>query len=235
MKRATMLCTIAAASAAIGSGPGLAHPSPPVGKSAVQLRLGGFLPAGGGELWETNEEVFTLEASDLDGVMLGMSFVHSMSNRLEAGLNIDFYSEQARSEYRDFVDQDGFPIVHDTELSTVPLTVDLRFLPWGRAVRPVFYIGGGAGVSYWGYEEVGDFIDFALDPPEVFTDGFEDSDAALEVHALAGLELPLARTVNLILEGRVSSADDEPTGDLGGLGRIELGGVSFHAAAAFRF
>ena len=59
--------------------------------NAFQLRLGGFLPAGGGDLWDENEEVFTLDISDFDDFVFGLSYVHPVNNRLELGLNIDFY------------------------------------------------------------------------------------------------------------------------------------------------
>lgn len=216
-----------------------------VGEAALQFRIGGFHPSGGGELWDTNEEVFTLDHSDFNDLVFGLTYVHSINNHLEVGFNADFYEAREISAYRGFVDEDGFPILHDTELRTVPLTLDLRFLPGGRyrirgarghrVMQPAFYIGAGLGVDYWEYEEVGDFLDFTFDPPEIFLDRFKDTGTAFEAHVLAGLELPLGDRTNLLLEGRYSSADDEPSGDFAGLGRLELGGASAYAGLSFRF
>ena len=89
----------------------------PVANDAFQLRFGGFFPAGGGEVWDDNEEVFGLRASDFDGFFWGFGFEHGLSNNLEVSFNIDFYSETVRSSYLDYVDQSGRPILHDTRLS----------------------------------------------------------------------------------------------------------------------
>ena len=209
------------------------------GESAFQIRVGGFFPEGGGEFWQESESVFTLDASDFDGSTLGLSFVSSINNNLEVGINADFFEEEVTSFYRGETE----PIGHDTRLSTVPLTVDLRFIPGGRfrqrsagpVRKPVFYVGVGAGVNFWEYEEIGDFIDFSVEPNEVFFDRFREDGEALQVHVMAGLELPLSPGFNLTLEGRRSWADDNLAGDFAGLGDIELGGTSVFIGGSFRW
>ncbi len=221
-----------------------AHGPPVPTTEALQFRLGGFLPEGGGELWEENEDVFTLDVSDFDGFVLGFGYVHSVHNHLEVGINVDFYDESVHSEYRDFVDEFGFPIFHETRLELIPVTADVRFLPFGRhrigaagrqMLKPAFYVGGGVGATFWQYEEFGDFLDFSEDPVVVVFGEFLDSGTAFEVHGLAGIELPLGRMTNLLFEGRVSSATDELSEDFAGLGDIELGGTSIYAGVSFRF
>ena len=215
-----------------------------VARHAFQLRFGGFFLDGGGELWESNEETFTLDSSDFDGFIFGMTYTGAFNNHLEYGLNVDFYSEDAISAYRGVVDEDLFPIYHDTNLDMLPVSFDLRFLPAGRyrqrpqgreVIRPVFYLGAGAGLNFWEYEEVGDFVDFSLDPPEVFYDRFVDDGQALEAHVLAGVELPTSPHFNFVLEGRYSWAEDDLGGGFAGLGDLDLGGAALYAGAAFRF
>jgi hypothetical protein len=120
----------------------------------------------------------------------------------------------------------------------------VRFIPAGRfrgssrrgAVRkPVFYVGAGAGINFWEYEEIGDFIDFTVDPNEIFFDRFIEDGEALQVHVLAGLEIPVSPGFNLLLEGRHSWADDDLSGDFAGLGDIELGGTSVFIGGSFRW
>jgi len=207
--------------------------------SAFQIRLGGFFPEGGGEFWDETESVFTLDHDDFDGASLGLSFVSTINNHLEVGLNADFFEEEAVSFYRGEVT----PVGHETTLSTVPVTLDLRFLPGGRfrgtprgAVRkPVFYVGAGVGINFWEYEEIGDFIDFSVDPNEIFFDRFREDGEALQVHVMAGVELPLSPGFNLLIEGRRSWADDNMSGDFAGLGDIELGGSSGFIGGSFRW
>jgi hypothetical protein len=206
--------------------------------------MGGLFPQGEGEVWSETEEVFTLDASDFDDYVVGFSFVVSLHNRLEVGVNLDFYEEGLAAEYRDFTDQDGFPIVHETDFALVPLTADARFFPAGRyrmrpggrrVQRPAFYVGGGLGVTFWEYEEFGEFLDFTFDPPEIFGAHFVDDGAAFEVHALAGVELPVGRRTALLFEGRHAWAEETLGGDFAGLGELDLGGTSVYGGISFRF
>jgi hypothetical protein len=216
------------------------------GRSAnsFQFRIGGFLPDGGGDLWEDNAEVFTLSASDFDDVTVGFSFVRPFSNNFEVGLNVDLYDGTVLSRYADYFDEFDFPIYHDTTLEMVPLTVDVRFLPFGRyrmrhggrqVLKPVLYVGAGAGVNLWAYEEIGDFIDFSVPELPIFPGRFEDSGAAFETHVLAGVELPLSPSFNLLLEGRYSWSEDTLGEDFSGFGDIDLGGVWINVGGSFRF
>lgn len=215
---------------------------------AAQLRVGAFFPRGGGELWDSNEEVFTLDVSDFNDWSLGFSYVHGLNNHAEVGLNVDFYEGGTVSEYRG-IDHPGSPVVHDTRLRLLPFTVDLRLLPAGRyrlggkqgrqAFRkPAIYVGAGLGANYWEYEELGEFLDCRPDcseDSEIFFDRFVESGLAFEAHVLGGLELPMTPFTNLLFEGRYSFSDDEPEGDFAGLGQLHLGGASAYAGLSFRF
>jgi hypothetical protein len=219
------------------AGPGAAD-------SGFQLRFGGFFPEGGGDLWDENEFVFTQDVSDFDDFVLGFSYVTGMGNYMEVGFNADFYDGEDFSSYRDYVDSEGFPIYHDTELELVPLTLDVRFLPGGRyrvrpqgrqVLKPVLYFGGGLGVTLWEYREIGDFIDFDDPMQSIFYGDFQDSGTAFETHVLAGIELPAGRGFNILFEGRYAWVDDELGDDFAGLGKIELGGYSFFGGFGWRF
>lgn len=217
---------------------------------AFQFRLGGMFPAGESELWEGNEELFTLDVSDFDGAVVGLTYLNSVNNSLEMGLNVDFFGETVRSQYQlnctpDLTcqDENGLPILHDTDFSIVPLTFDVRVIPGGRyrirgsrhVLKPVFYVGAGLGMSLWEYEEVGEFIDFFADPAEIVPGRFKDSGAAFEFHVLAGVELPVGVRSNLLLEARRGWADDDLGDDFAGLGEIDLGGTSIYGGVSVRF
>lgn len=212
------------------------------GDMAFQFRIGGYFPRGDSDFWLDTEQTFTLDHSDFNEAIVGISFVGSFGNHLEAAFNADFYDATVVSAVRGFVDEDGFPIFHDSTLRLTPLTVDVRFLPAGRyrvrsggryVKQPVFYIGGGGGLALWEYEEVGDFVDFSDD--SIFFDRFKDDGVAFEAHALAGVELPLGRTWSLLFEGRYSWVDDNLGRDFAGLGEIDLGGLSTYLGGSWRF
>lgn len=211
---------------------------------AMQFRFGRFFPEGGGEFWDESQDVFTLKISDFDEFMWGSSYVRSLSNHFEVGLNIDVYQETVGSSYKDFVDSNLRPILHDSELEMIPLTVDVRFLPAGRyrmrgsgkrVLKPAFYIGAGIGVNFWDYEERGDFLDFTFDPPEIFFDVFRDDGEAFQAHALIGLDLPVSPRFNWQFQGRYTWADDDLGGAFSGLGKIELGGAAAFVGGSVRF
>jgi len=225
--------------------PGVSQAQSGGGDRAVQIRLGGFFPEGGGPLWGDVEDRFTLDADDFNDGMLGFTFLTGWSNHWEIGANVDFYSETILSEERDFVDLSGLPIFHDTQLEMVPASVDVRYLPWGRyrsrprgvrVLKPAFYVGAGLGFNIWEYEEFGDFVD-DTDPldPFLFFDHLTEEGVAFQAHVLAGIELPLGPRFNLLFEGRRTWADDELEDELGALDRIELGGTSVFVGGAFRF
>ena len=242
MRRA-LISVIATALLAVG--PAAAGPPGPHGQSAFQLRLGVFMPAADSGFWDETQDTFTLDESDFNDFVFGMSFVHSLSNTVELGFNADFFSESADSSYRDF-DEGGFPISHDTELSLYPLTFDVRFLPGGRyrmrpggrqVLKPTFYVGAGLGLNFWEYDEDGDFIDFSDPDLPIFFGHFSDDGTAFELHVLAGAEIPLGYVTNLLIEGRYSESEDELGGDFAGLDEdeIDLGGTAIYAGLAFHF
>jgi len=251
MKRAILAASLLLLISAL---PATAHPGhrrppagpPPASESGLQIRLGNFNFEGDSDFWDATEDVFTLDASELDDFVLGFTYVHSISNQLELGVNMDFFEETERSEYRDFVDSAGFAILHDTELAMAPMTVDVRFIPGGRyrirpggrhIPKPIFYFGVGAGLNFWEYEEFGDFLDFSFDPPEIFFDHFSDDGVAFEAHALAGVEIPVGRWSYILFEGRHSRSDDDLGGDFSGLPEtdLDLSGTSIYAGFSYRF
>lgn len=212
----------------------------------VQLRVGGFFPEGDSDFQRENENTFTLDDGDFRDATVGVTFLSGVTNHLEVGFNLDYYDATAVSGYRDFVDADGFSILHDSTLRSLPLSVDVRLIPAGRygvrgshgqrhVRRPVFYLGGGVGLNLFEYEEIGDFIDFDDPTLPVVFDRFLDDGVAFQTHALAGIELPVSPTLNVLFEGRYTWADKELGGDFDGFGDIDLGGPSISAGVSWRF
>lgn len=219
--------------------------APPTQDSEFQFRLGEFFPGGGGSFWDANEAAFTLDHSDFNGVIGGVGYVGAINNYVEFGVGIDWYGESVRAADRNFTDQNGFAILHDTRLSLTPVTADIRFLPTGRfkergpggghLVRhPVFYLGAGIGANYWRYEEEGDFVASDL---SIVYDRLTASGFAFEKHVLLGMEFPVSPRWNIYLEGRQSWCDTTPGGvfDVVNPGRLDLGGTIAVVGGSWRF
>jgi opacity protein-like surface antigen len=240
MKRTLSIVALAAGILAMGS-----VQAAPGTDSAFNFRMGGFFPSGGGDFWEANEAAFTLDHSDFDGFTAGASYVAGLNNYVEFGLGADFYYEAVRSADRNFEDQFGNPILHDTRLSMIPMYVDLKLLPAGRykrtgaggqrfVRRPVPYIGGGIGMNYWEYEEEGDFVASDL---SIVYDRLKTSDLAFEQHVMAGIEFPVSPQWYITLEARHSWAEDTPGGPFSTInpGELDLGGTSVFVGGSIRF
>ncbi len=186
--------------------------------SAFQFRVGGFFPAGGGQLWNADEQIFTLDHSDFNDGVLGFSYIHGVNNNFEVGFNVDFYDSTVGSIDRGFPAAGDLHPSHDTNLQLTPVTVDFRFLPAGRysyrgkgkyrVHHPVPYLGAGFGMNFWRYEEEGYFIFLNTDTGlyESQFDHTKDDGTAFEAHVLAGLELPMGPTWSMVFEGRYSWA-----------------------------
>jgi outer membrane protein W len=222
-----------------------ASAAPPGQDGAFNFRSGFFFPAGSGDFWKANEAAFTLDKSDFNGLTGGVGYTASITNYFEFDANADFYAASQRSADRQFTDQFGNPILHDTRLSIFPVTVGFRVLPAGRYTRrgaegkhyvrrPVPYFGAGIGIAYWQYEEEGDFV--ASDLSIVYT-RLKSSGLEFEKHANVGIEFPVAPDWNITFEIRRSWAEATPGASFATVnpGTLDLGGVSLFLGASWRF
>jgi len=219
--------------------------APPGDGGGFNFRAGGYFPSGDSDFWDANEAAFTLDKSDFNGLMGGVGYTASITNYFEFDVNADFYAASARSADRQFTDQFGNPILHDTRLSIVPVTVGFRVLPAGRYARrgpegkhyvrrPVPYFGGGIGMAYWQYEEEGDFVASDL---SIVYDRLKDSGLEFEKHANIGIEFPVAPEWNITFEIRRSWVDATPGGEFATVnpGKLDLGGAAVFLGASMRF
>ena len=242
MRRLISAATIAAAvflAAAAAAAP------PPGRDGAFNFRFGGFFPTGSDDFWTTNEAAFTLDHSDFNGLIGGVGYNAAITNYFEFDANADFYTSTVRSADRYYVDQDGYSILHDSRLTSFPFSAGFRVLPAGRYARrgaegnhyvrrPAFYLGGGIGMSYWQYEEEGDFVASDL---SIVYDRFVATGLAFHAYAMIGIEFPVAPEWNITFEVRQSWADANPGGAFTYInpGSLDLGGTSVFLGGSLRF
>ena len=69
----------------------------------------------------------TLSKSDFDGLTIAFDFTWQVTPWVDAVLGLEVSSSITSSEFRDFVDESGAPIVQDTTLTQLPLTLSVRF------------------------------------------------------------------------------------------------------------
>lgn len=201
----------------------------------LRFRIGVFEPRGDSEYWDDKRFDFTANPSDFEDAILGVDFIRHVGDHWSVIGSLTGYESTVGSVYRDFVDARGRDIGQDTSLESTNLSLGLlfNFNRRGGVFRP--YLGLGLESAFWRLEERGDFIDFADDDLPIFSDTFVDDGAGFGHYFQAGLDVRMADTVSLFVDGRWSRIDDELGGDFGGLGNLDLGGSTATVGISWRF
>ncbi|MEM7052149.1 MAG: outer membrane beta-barrel protein [Acidobacteriota bacterium] len=203
--------------------------------NSFRVRAGLFTPDGESAYWQDNESFFASSADDFEDVVIGADFRWHLGPRSALQLSVDVYSGEEDLAYADFVDFFGDPIVHTTTLDVASVTAAYVVDLTSRSSPVIPYVGVGGGVYDWTLEESGDFIDFNLVEPEVFTDTFQASDTTLGWYFLAGVEVPISAQMSVFAEGRWQDVDEELGDDFDGLGSLDLSGRNLYGGFAWSF
>jgi opacity protein-like surface antigen len=144
-----------------------------------------------------------------------------------------YYEGDSTNAYRDFEDNFGDRIRHDTTLGIASGTIGLLLNLTGRdaAIQP--YLGVGGGVYPWRLEESGDFIDFGPASRPVFSATLESEGVGFGYYGLAGVEAPITRNLSIFAEGRWTQADDDLSDDFEDFGKLDLSGREFAAGLSW--
>ena len=196
-----------------------------------------------GEIFDFLTGMLTLERSNFNAPTFAADLGWGVSDRVDLLVGVEYSRSSKRSEFRDYVDQNDIPIVQDTHLTQVPLTVSLKLYlaSPGRRVGQyawvpatvVPYIGGGGGFTYYKLEQSGDFVDFV--DLIIFEDVFESSGWTAAAHAFAGVDIRLNSSLGLILEGRYQWANADLRGSFLGFAPIDLNGARAMAGVNWKF
>jgi opacity protein-like surface antigen len=203
--------------------------------NGLRLSLGLFEPDAESSYWASTFADFTGEPSDFEDWTLGVEYVRDLRGNLRLLVGGSLFEGQTDQAYRDFVDADDNPIVHDTTLTLATATVGLavRLVPREAPVIP--YLGVGGGLYAWSLEESGDFIDFVVDPLEIFPATFKDDGVTVGWYWMGGIEVPVSSSLSLFAQGRWHRADDELQGDFQDLGDLDLSGREISGGLSWRF
>jgi opacity protein-like surface antigen len=199
----------------------------------LQLRVGGFFPRVDSKLFADDTSLYATDASgrpvkksDWTGVAGGAEYSSPLGRNVELGFHIDGYGRALDTFYNDYARPSGGEIRQTLTFSEVPVGFTVRFIGGGKhsAVRP--YVGAGADVIFWQYDEEGSFIDFADDSFPIIDDHFRAKGAALGGHVAAGLRVALSHDVGLTAEGRYLVGPKKEMGDDFSRNQIDLSGAS---------
>jgi hypothetical protein len=211
----------------------LAVSAAPSHAGGLDLRAGAFFPRADSNLFDDDSELYIVEKDDWRGFSGGAEYSFNLGRQVELGLHVDGYGRTIDTEYRDFTRSGDRPIEQTLKLTTAPVGFTLRFVPGGReGITP--YIGVGADLVYYEYEEFGDFIDFDDPDLTIIADAFIDSGTAGGAHAVAGLRVPINTDFSITAEGRYLWAKKNMGEDFRG-NEIDLGGPSAYVGVHISF
>jgi len=223
----------AVASAQVGRGDGFLFREP---RSTLTVSGGLALPSARSDLFTYTTSQLTLDRADFGAAAFAVDLSFAVTERTDVVVGISPSSSRTASEFRDWVDTNDQPIEQVTTLARSPFTVSARYhlAPRGRRVgtiawiptRVVPFVGAGAGVMKYRFEQDGDFID--TETLNVFSDRLRASGWAWVGQVSAGAHLTL--TPRLMLSGEMrylrGSADAErPNRDYVGY-RLDLSGMT---------
>jgi hypothetical protein len=151
-----------------------------------------------------------VDKKDFNAPAIGFDLGIMLSSRLDVGFGFEFSQATKASEYRDFVDNLLQPIEHSTKLMERNISGSIRYslVPRGQAVSRYAwvprtfapYVGAGAGVLWYRFEQSGDFVDFV--DSSVFADYFKSDGFAPSAHVFGGTDIRVYRALYLSVEGR---------------------------------
>lgn len=207
------------------------------------VKGGLYLPRGDSDVFAFNEELLTLDSGSYRSGLFGMDVGISLNSRVDLVFGFEYSSSSPVSEFRDFVDEFDAPIVQQTKLRQAPLTASVRFnlIERGRAVGnyawipsgAVPYVGGGAAIMWWRYEQFGDFVDFS--DFTIFTEHFQTQGWEPSLHVFGGVDVSISPHFALNFEARYSWAEGQMAPAFVGFEPIDLSGFRATVGASFRF
>ena len=179
-------------------------------------------------------QTLLFEVDDFNNWTFGGEWLYAVTDHIEVGGGISYYSKDVPSIYADVTDSDGTEIFQELSLRVVPMVASVRFLPAGRgSVEP--YVGAGVGFFNWRYSEVGEFVDTATN--EIFTSRYSKSGYAVGPVIMGGLRgvVDDAWTIGgeIRWQHALGDTDFEESGLVGR--KIDLGGWTANFTVGFRF
>ncbi len=214
-------------------------------KASFVLKVGYSVPRAGSDLFQFTQDELTVEDGDFNGAHVAGELGLRISERLDLTASVGFSESRTRSEFRDWVDEADLPIEQETRFSTVPLLVGfktylnqrgrrigrLAWVPDENKVNP--YLGAAVGVTWYQFEQFGEFIDF--ETLDIFPDNFYSDGSAPTVHVLGGVDVTLSPRVYFTGEARYGWAEAPLGGDFIGFEDLDLAGFQGSVGIGFRF
>ncbi len=200
-------------------------------------------------IWDHARRNLTLETSDFAGPSVAAEVGVRASERLDLVLGLGYSASSAQSESRDYIGEDGLPIVQTTEFTTAPLTVGLKayLMPPGRSIGSFAWVprnfnafaGVAGGMVWYRFEQYGEFVDD--ETLDIFATNLRSVERGPILQVFTGMEVGISRRMMLTGEARYGfasgaiQADYDGYSDFPGFPELDLAGLNVSAGIGFRF
>ena len=203
---------------------------------------GWSIPSESSDLFRFSREHLTVGRGDFASPFLLAELGIHATSRIDVTAGIELAGRTVDSEMRDWVTQDDQPIRQATEYSTRRGLGGLKvyLLPRGREISQFAwvpsawtpYVGGGIGMTWYTFEQEGDFVDF--ETLDIFEDRLTADGSGFTQYAVAGVDVTLSSYFLLRMEYRhvwgsaeVDSAAFDDFGDIDLSGSRATLGIGF--------
>src|SRR5262249_14256621 len=194
-------------------------------------------PSGDSDVYRQNARETTFRVSDLGGFSGVVAYNHFLGSHFDLGGGFSFFAHDTNVQDVEFSFLDGTPLIRNIRLEIYPVEGSLHFLPAGRDVPVIPYIGGGGGVYFWHYDEVGDFVQNRNTDPFIVTGAAHSDGADGGWHVEGGIQIPFSRYTTFTAEAKYFSASgklDVRSFDPN-FGRLDLSAAMYSACISFWF
>jgi hypothetical protein len=207
------------------------------------IRVGEFFPKADSDIFNMVTRELTLKKSDFRASDVGVDAGFSLYEKVDLVFSLDDLERTNKSEFRDYVDEQGLPITQKTNYSQQMFCAGVKYLfvPRGRQVghyawlpsRVVPFVSAGGGLIWYRFKQYGDFVDSST--LEIFPAILESSGTAPTLYLGGGADIRLFHAAYLTLDLRYSWAKHDMEGDFVGFDPIDLSGLRLTAGLQWRF
>ena len=212
---------------------------------SLGIRFQWVRPQAESDIFSFVTEELTLSKSDFDLVGLSADMSFPLTSRLDTLAGFEFARTSSFSEHRNLVEIVGgetIPIRQENTLTILNLLGSLEFAitPRGREIgqyswitsRVTPYVGIGGGLMWYRFAQEGDFVDNLDNSLPIFTALLSSDGWTLSYQSFAGIDVSVARKLQLTGEIRYLWASAPLSKDYVGFEPIDLSG--FRVSAGFQ-
>jgi hypothetical protein len=209
----------------------------------VGVHAGMNFPRAESDLFQMVTRELTLEKSDFRNPPIGFDLGVTLQDHLVLVFSGEYGRKSKKSEFRDFVEDNGQPITQTTTFRLFPVTATLRYYPMklGETVgsyawiprRVLPYVGGGGGFIHYTFNQAGDFVDTKT--LDIFYASLGSSGWTAMPVVVSGIDIGLTPAVFVNVEARYSWAKTDLSRDFGGFKPIDLAGLRVSGGINVRF